>query len=304
MRRDGDRLLAHLAGARHHVLLCAPFIKVGVLENLLRAVAAQVAVEVVTRWIPAEVAVRVSDLEVFDLVGGRTGATLRLLDCLHAKLYMADDRILAGSANLTGPALGWSSKPNLELLTELTRTDPAVEACLAQLEEARGATAAERDRVRELAGAIVVPQLDLVADIESATAPSLWLPKLAAPQRLYQAYVARTRDRLTTSVLEAAVDDLAALAIPAGLTESAFKEAVAAAFRGMPAVDRILRAAADDLQDADGIELICEMSIDDGIPPEARWLIVREWLTHFLGDLYEIAPQNFVLRLKPGAGRP
>ena len=242
MRRDGDRLLAHLAGARQRVLLCAPFIKVGVLENLLRAVPAHVTVEVVTRWIPAEVAVGVSDLEVFDLVGGRTGATLKLLDRLHAKLYLADDSILAGSANLTGPALGWSSKPNLELLTDLTPFDPAVEVCLAQLAEARIATVAERDRVRELAGAIVVPQLDLVADVESAVPLSLWLPELAAPQRLYQAYIARTRDRLATSVLEAALDDLAALAIPGGLPEPEFKAAVAAAFRGMPAVDRILRA--------------------------------------------------------------
>jgi hypothetical protein len=45
------------------------------------------------------------------------------------------------------------------------------------------------------------------------------------------------------------------------------------------------------------------MAVNDGIAPETRWLIVREWLTHFLGDAYEIAPQNFVLRLKPGAAR-
>lgn len=304
MRRDGDRLLAHLGGACSRVLLCAPFIKVGVLNNLLRVVPIHVEIEVVTRWLPAEVAVGVSDLEIFELLGARRGATLKLLDRLHAKIYLSDGNALVGSANLTGPALGWSSKANLELLVELDRADAALQACLSQLNEARIATVAERDRVRELASLLKVPRLDLVADVELATAPGLWLPKLAAPQRLFQAYTPRTRDRLSESVLEAALADLDALAIPSGLTDVAFKSTVAAAFRGMPAINRILRAAAEDLKDAAGIELISDMAIDDGVPPETRWLIVREWLTYFLGDAYEIAPQNFVLRLKPGAGRP
>lgn len=303
MRRDGDRLLAHVAGAGRRVLLCAPFVKVGVLGSLLRAIPEHVTVEVATRWLPAEVAVGVSDLEVFDCLAARPGATLTLLDRLHAKLYLADDRVLAGSANLTAPALGWSSAPNLELLTELARTDPAVEGCLAQLAEARVATAEERDRVRGLAAAIAAPRLDFAADVEFPGPPVLWLPRTAAPARLFQAYVERTRERVASSVLEAALDDLAALAIPGGLTEPAFRAAVAEAFRAMPAVERILRAAADDLRDAEGVEIIRGLSADGGIPPEARWRIVQDWLTYFMGDRYEIAPQSFVVRLRPGAAK-
>ncbi|MBY0331046.1 MAG: phospholipase D family protein [Acetobacteraceae bacterium] len=178
MRRDGDRLLGHLAAARSRVLLCAPFIKVGVLRSLLRVIPSQVEVEVVTRWLPPEVAVGVSDLEVFDLVAARRGATLKLLDRLHAKIYLSDGNALTGSANLTGPALGWLPNANLELLIGLDRADAALEACLWLVREARIATDTERDRVRDLANSLKVPRLDLASDVESATAPCLWLPKL------------------------------------------------------------------------------------------------------------------------------
>ena len=64
-----------------------------------------------------------------------------------------------------------------------------------------------------------------------------------------------------------------------------------------------VKQAVGDLTDDDGADIIGQMGLDADLPPETRWLIVREWLTYFLGDRYEIAPQNFVLRLRPGAGR-
>lgn len=303
MRRDGDRLVEHLAAATKEVLICAPFIKAGVLTSLLQAVPSPISVRVVTRWIPVEIAVGVSDLEVFDVVAARPGAKLELLDRLHAKIYVADSVALVGSANLTGAALGWSSKPNLELLTPLVVTDEAVHRCLDQLDEARPATVEERDRVRELADKIKVPELDLVSDSTSTAPAVLWLPQLAAPARLYQAYVPQTRDRVTSSVLEAALSDLDALGIPDGLAEPAFRQAVADAFERMPAVQRLLVAAADDLRDADGADIIRQMPVEKALDAEQQWLIVREWMTSFLSDRYEIAPASFVVRLKPGAGR-
>lgn len=303
MRRDGDRLVAHLASAVKEVVICAPFIKAGVLSSLLQSVPSHVGVRIVTRWLPAEIAVGVSDLEVFDIVGARSGARLELLDRLHAKIYIADSVALVGSANLTGPALGWSTRPNLELLVKLDVEDGAVRECIEQLGEARIATAEERDRIRDLASKLGLPKLDLVSDAASSTPATLWLPRLAAPQRLYRAYVPQTRDRLTPSVLEAALADLDALALPAGLAEPAFNKAVADAFQAMPAVRRLLIAASDDLGDADGAEIIQQMPVGKQLPPEQQWLVVREWMTTFLGDRYEIAPASFVIRLKPGAGR-
>lgn len=303
MRRDGDRLVEHFAAATQNVLICAPFIKAGVLNRLLQVIPSSVPVRVVTRWLPAEVAVGVSDLEVFDVVTARDGSRLDLLDRLHAKIYIVDNVALVGSANLTGAALGWSDKPNLELLTALAATSEAIRQFLDQLTEARPASIEERDRIRNLAVELNVPELNLVSD-SATTAPAvLWLPRLAAPARLLQAYMPQTRDRLAESVLDAALSDLDALGIPAGLPESAFRQAVADAFGRMPAVQRLLAAAADDLRDADGADIIRQMPIARDLDAEQQWLIVREWMTSFLGDRYEIVPTSFIVRLKPGAGR-
>lgn len=303
MRRDGDRLVEHLGAATRDVLICAPFIKAGVLARLLHAIPSYVLVRVVTRWLPAEIAVGVSDLDVFDVVAARHGARLELLDRLHAKIYVADSVAVIGSANLTGAALGWSDKPNLELLTTLAVTDEAIRHFFDQLAEARPATVEERDRLRSLAAELHVPELNLVSDAATTAPAVLWLPRLAAPARLFQAYMLQTRDRLAASVLEAALSDIDALGIPPGLQEMAFRQAVAASFERMPAVQRILAAAADDLRDADGADIIHQMPVAKDLAAEQQWLIVREWMTSFLGDRYEIAPASFVVRLKPGAGR-
>lgn len=303
MRRDGDRLVEHLAGARRDVLICAPFIKAHALDRLLGILDSDISVRIVTRWLPKEVAVGVSDLEIYDRVISRPNTSLSLLDRLHAKVYGADGVYLIGSANVTGPALGWSSNPNLELLTLASASDDALVACLAQLNEARPATLAERDRIRGLADAAAVSAIALVEDAEPDGAPYLWLPRLAAPSRLYQAYVPATRARLIDSVREAALEDLSALGIPEGLPEVQFNAAVAAAFRAMPAIQRLLAAAADDLRDSDGADIISQLPVGDDLQPDQRWLAVREWMTTFLGDQYEIAPASFVVRLRPRAAR-
>lgn len=303
MRRDGDRLVELLAAATQSVLICAPFIKASVLTRLLQTIPSSVSVRVVTRWLPAEIAIGVSDLEVFDVVVARAGSRLDLLDRLHAKIYVADNVALVGSANLTGAALGWSNKPNLELLTTLLVTDEAIRQFLDQLAEARPATIEERERIRNLAAELDVPELNLGSDAETTVSAVLWLPRLAAPARLFQAYMPQTRDRLAASVLEAALSDIDALGIPTGLPEAAFRQAVADAFERMPAVQRLLAAAADDLSDAYGADIIRKMPVARDLAAEQQWLIVREWMTSFLGDRYEIAPASFVVRLKPGAGR-
>lgn len=303
MRRDGDRLVELLSAATQSVLICAPFIKASVLTRLLQTIPSSVSVRVVTRWLPAEIAIGVSDLEVFDVVVARAGSRLDLLDRLHAKIYVADNVALVGSANLTGAALGWSNKPNLELLTTLLVTDEAIRQFLDQLAEARPATIEERERIRNLAAELDVPELNLGSDAETTVSAVLWLPRLAAPARLFQAYMPQTRDRLAASVLEAALSDIDALGIPTGLPEAAFRQAVADAFERMPAVQRLLAAAADDLSDAYGADIIRKMPVARDLAAEQQWLIVREWMTSFLGDRYEIAPASFVVRLKPGAGR-
>ena len=302
MRRDGDVLVAHVARARKTVLLCAPFIKLGVAKRLLAAVGPDVIVEIVTRWHSEEVAAGVSDLAVFDLVASRPGVTMRLLDNLHAKLYAADDQFLAGSANLTATALGWCDDPNLELLMSVPADAEAVLRCRAALAVARLATAEERAEIQAIVDGLQRPPLPESKTVDDTMAGP-WLPKLAAPERLYAAYVPSARDRLTTSAIEAADHDLQALAIGPGLAEPAFREQVAERFSTMPAIATILTAAQSDLSDGAAAELVEAMVGSSDMRATARWQIVRDWLTYFLRDKYEIAPQSYVTRLRPGAGR-
>lgn len=302
MRRDGDLLVAHLARAEKNVLLCAPFIKLGVARRLLAAVGSDVAVEIVTRWHAEEVAAGVSDLAVFDLVASRPGITMRLLDNLHAKLYAADDQLLAGSANLTATALGWCDDPNLELLMPVPADAEAVLRCRAALAAARLATAEERAAIQAVVDGLERPPLPNSKTVDDAMAGP-WLPKLAAPERLYAAYVPSARDRLTRSAIEAADHDLQALAIAPGLPELVFRNQVAERFSTMPAVDSILIAAQSDLSDAVAVDLIETLVGSSDMSATARWQIVRDWLTYFLRDKYEIAPQSYVTRLRPGVGR-
>ena len=94
----------------------APFAKEVIVQLLLAATPVNVSVEVVVRWLPFDIKVGVSDLEVWDIIRDRPGADLFVRQDLHAKYYRADDRCLVGSANLTGATLGLSLAPNFELL--------------------------------------------------------------------------------------------------------------------------------------------------------------------------------------------
>lgn len=302
MRKDGDVLLEHLSSAATRAVLCAPFIKAGVLRRLLSVLTPNVVLDVVTRWHPKEIAAGVSDLEVFDIVAQRPRSQLRLLDNLHAKLYICDDRYLAGSANLTATALGWCETPNLELLVPVSQNDASVRQCLEGLGNARIATADEREAIRKAAAEIPALPLPLSAGVVDEMAV-FWLPRCAAPNRLYQAYRPQDRDRLTRDSLEAADHDLAALGVPSGLNHDSFILEVGKRLGEMPAVAAILKATEGDLTDDAATALISTLSPNSDMPAPVGWRIVRDWLTVFMSDRYEIAPQSYITRPRPGSSR-
>lgn len=302
MRRDGDLLIEHLAKAKVKVVLCAPFIKVGVLKRLLSMIGQDVSVEIFTRWHAEEVAAGVSDLGVFDIATSRPLTTLKLLDNLHAKLYFSDEALLAGSANLTATALGWCKYPNLELLTVVPSSEASVRRCVDALAFARLASAEERTAMQLLVDGMQRTLLPSASPLEEDLA-SMWTPRLAAPEKLFVAYRPAVRDRLIESVLSAADHDLNALCISPGLDELDFNAEVARKFSTMPAMAAVLRAASTDLSDASGVELIRSFSPVAEMSGEQLWHVTREWLTYFLGDKYEIAPQSYVTRLRSGVGR-
>lgn len=302
MRREGDLLLQHVGQADDHVILCAPFVKAGVLRRVLLATPAKVRVSVVTRWIAADVAAGVSDLEALDVVAARSGASLALIDALHAKLYVSDGRVLTGSANLTAKALGWCRDPNVEVLTSAAFDSPSVNAVLELAAIARPATKAERDRVAREALRLGAPRSPEAAEDEDELA-SVWFPRLGDPRRLFPIYARRGLDRMMASTLEAAEHDLAALGVPVGLAEDQFWPAAARAFARMPAVHRLLERVEADLTDEEAESIIASVALSNGMAADQQWLVVREWIAHLLADRIEVAPQSFVTRRRPGSAR-
>ena len=124
---------------------------------------------VVTRWRPAEIAAGLSDLEVFDIANERPRTEVRLSHSLHAKLYVADDRCLVGSANLTAAALGWRQDSNLEILIPAERNHPDIGFLLARLKAATLATFQIRTEVERLAAALESPALDEAKDMSPSS---------------------------------------------------------------------------------------------------------------------------------------
>src|SRR5690606_13352584 len=112
----GDQLEQLCRSTTQTLWLVAPFIKQVTLKRLLEHVAPEVTIDCVTRWRLDEIVAGVSDLGVWLLIRERPNSTLWLRSDLHAKYYRGDHQALVGSANLTNTALGWSPRPNLELL--------------------------------------------------------------------------------------------------------------------------------------------------------------------------------------------
>ena len=300
---DGERLKALVNDAQSRVLLCAPFIKVGVLRTILSIIDEGVTVRIITRWRAAEVAAGVSDLEVFEIANDRRNTELALLDDLHAKLFLADDKGFAGSANLTAAALGWSEKSNVELLLPVRHSDTEVARLLRRLEHAAPATYAVRSAVEAEAATINTVGLDEgqdTSDIKNLRRSHAWLPSFAAPGSLRTIY----EDAQTTAVVqvtrEDGLADLRDLQIPNGLSNRDFEEAICDMLLLMPAFRYITDHIPQGLTDSLGIELVSNVRPDlDRSNATLQWRIIRDWISVFFQDTFQVAPESFVVRLKP-----
>lgn len=299
---DGERLKSLLERAKQRVLLCAPFIKAEVLQTVLPLVSTSVPVRIVTRWRPVEVALGISDLEVLDIANARPHTELRLLDDLHAKLYLADEQCLVGSANLTASALGWTKRSNVELLVPAKPYDADVAFLLERLAAADLATEEIRSKIENLATTCEVSKLEEGwAMTGKAEARRLaWLPRCAAPDKLYEIYLNPETNVVVEGTKEDGLADLRDLQISPGLSEMDFKANIQGTLHLMSAVARIIDAVPQGLTDAGGITRVEEARPDLlGPDAEKQWRIVRDWLAVFFLDKFEVATDSFIVRLRP-----
>ncbi|MDX2966563.1 phospholipase D family protein [Streptomyces acidiscabies] len=223
--------------ATTRVILVAPFVKKAVFEETLASVPTSVEkIECVTRWTPAEVAAGVSDPEIIEAAERDERVQISLCPPLHAKIYVADDRCLVGSANLTGKATGRVPNANVELLLDAPVTHPEVQRVLSQI-NARSTAATP------LVAALVRQQAELLKE-ERITPPaegepaSLWYPETRRPENVFALYSGRTR--FTSPVEAGIIQDLAMLDVPAGLAEHDFNSAVEVRLHAIPELHKLL----------------------------------------------------------------
>lgn len=269
-------------------VLAAPFVKSVVLDRILTALKPEVSLTVVTRWSPEEIVAGASDLGVWDLLQRRPDSKLRLLPGLHAKYFRFDDKVLLGSANLTSMALGWSKKPNLELLVEQNAEQHvSFEALILSRsfevdQESHAAMHFAVDSLLEQS----VPLSRISAGFQVAD-DAAWFPQSLQVQRLFDCYEGK-RDRVISSVYEDGQSDLLALNPPPGLNEPDFNRFVAARMHEVPIVAVIDATATRAVDRASGAQLLIESGVAADEQSLELWDIISAWLAHFFPGRYRI----------------
>lgn len=301
MVSDGERIKNLVQGASHSVVLCAPFIKSKVLSTVLGVIPSNVHVQIVTRWSPIEIATGVSDLEVYDVAIDRQNTELRLLEELHAKIYIADDQCLVGSANLTARALGWAEVHNIELMIQTDTSNPSVMNLLRHLKGSEPVTLATKknmeDAVKNVESIDLTKVEEMTGDEDSRR--RVWLPRCAAPEKLYEIYNDPGTKIVAEGTKKDGSSDLKDLCVSKGLSPGDFSVSIQDSLLIMPAFARIVEIVPQGITDESGIDLIAKErpELDDVDVPD-QWRIVRDWIRVFFGDRFEVAPESYIIRLK------
>ena len=272
----GRRIRNLFERAHERILIVAPFVKVEALRSLLDAVDDGVTVRCVTRWLPQEIATGVSDLGVFDLLDDRQGSDVVLVDRLHAKLYVADDRCLAGSANVTFAGLGDSQEANLEVLVESGVDDPSVESVLAEIESVgRPATRLTVDATQRLVDSLP----DLIQTDESIA----WLPISRRPELAYKNYENPPSGERTAAI-QLLLQDIAMANLPAGLTEDAFDREIRSRLSAIPIASDILSTTKDVLLTRSDAQSYLSTRENDDVTAQDMWVAFVKWMACFHSD--------------------
>ena len=278
MSTQGGRIRALFESAVNGAAIIAPFIKVDALQSLLDVTPSDIHLRCVTRWIPQEVAAGVSDPEILDILEERGNFSLSLVDRLHAKLYIADDRCLAGSANVTLAGLGEGSDyRNIEVLVETSSTDPGIAATLEEISQAeRPATKIMAQTARRLADSISTSTPSAVG------LEAFWFPGSRQPENAYRFYTqppgyVGAADRILLA-------DLASSNLQPGLEEDEFQTAIRSLLAAIPIAEDLLAETEDTTLTLAGIHAYLDTIARGEFSANDLWLAFVNWMAYFFPD--------------------
>lgn len=276
---QGERIRALFGGASAATIV-APFMKVNALRSVLGAIPNHVPLRCVTRWLPQEVASGVSDPEVLQVLQERGNAQLSIVDRLHAKLYIADDICLAGSANVTLAGFGEvSGTGNIEVLVETSATNPDIRSTLEAIRhEGIEATEEMARAVRSMANTLL--QSNEAAERRS---DAQWFPVSRHPEKAYPMYLTPATGFMS-SADRILLNDLARCNLTPGLSEEVFREAIRTRLQSLPIANPILDGSGDLVfTKNDAEEFIVTMTTDEWSSNDI-WLAFVRWMVVFFSD--------------------
>ena len=276
---QGARIRALFENAEGEIAVIAPFIKVDALRSLLRVIPADPHLRCVSRWLPREIAAGVSDPEIMDLLETRGNFSLSLVDRLHAKLYIAGDRCLAGSANVTLAGLGEGGDgSNIEVLVETTIDDPGIAATLEAISRAeRPATRSMAQTARRLADSIARSTASTVA----LNAP--WFPGSRRPEQAYRIY-SQPPSGFVGAADHVLLADLASSNLPPGLEEGEFQAAIRSLLAAIPLAEALLEASEDTTLTRADANSWLETIAGEDFTTNDLWTAFVNWMAYFFSD--------------------
>jgi len=277
MLTQGDQVRELLKTSTEKVSIIAPFIKVGSIKRVIEAIPKEVFIRCVTRWLPEEIASGVSDPEIIYLLEERGNYSITLADKLHAKIYIADDRCLTGSANVTQLGFGdMDGEGNIEILVEAAVSDVNVANTLHAISlSERPATQIDAEKVRRLADSLKSSVLK---------SEYFWFPKSKKADRAYEIYESPPSGYITAAD-QILLADLNAAQLRAGLSEEDFKVEIRSLLCQIPLARSLINGEKDMvLKKSDALPFIHSDSNSDFTKYDL-WHSFVSWMAYFYSDL-------------------
>lgn len=275
---NGERIRQLLEGSTQEATIISPFIKAEALRSLLTVLPTETHVRCVTRWRAKEIAAGVSDVEVLDVLDERGNARLTLVDRLHAKLYVAGDRCLVGSANVTLAGFGEASDGgNIEILVEKNSNDADIVGVLEEIDQLeRVATRSMADVFRRWADGIE-------GQLPAQESPHGWFPCSRRPELAYRLYTHPPRG-YTKVADKMVLQDLVRSNLPLGLDEVEFRAGIRSLLEEIELSEPLLGVAHDvTLTRADAQQYL-ESLAGNEITVNDLWNAFVEWMTYFFPE--------------------
>lgn len=297
----GDEIVRVLSTANTEVIIVAPFIGESAFSRLVDVLPSDIDSRVVTRWRPEDVLAGVSDLRILDIAKAR-GIPLFLRNDLHAKLYVADNKCLVGSANVTETALGWRTPSNLELLVPVDREDLIIREFIDDLfRNPVLASDLHRDRLQRLFDDVRQQGNFEISSVVDASPPSLlpasWTPTIKTPEDLYALY-SGDEQRVLRSAIDVTRTELQRFRVPCGLNEANFRLWIGAMLSQVPIVEKTTNYIEQSayISESTFHDLLSNVGVDaEEYPVRDRMMVLQRWLEYFLAGDYELVADSVKL---------